>query len=128
MFAQIKKTPARIAIKDYLVETKIPVDVRTIISFLRSKNLDTNKVTVYRALDFFCKNGLVDRVEFGEGKFRYEIKKGHHHHLVCTKCGKIAEVEGEFLKQMERQVYKNKQFKVISHSLEFFGICKNCQS
>ncbi len=128
MSIQIKKTPARTAIKEYLSKTKIPVDVQSILIFLRSRNLDTNKVTVYRVLDFLYKNGFIDRVEFGEGKFRYEIKKNHHHHLICTNCSGVWDIEGEFMKRMEEEVHKNKKFKVKNHSLEFFGICKNCQS
>jgi Fur family ferric uptake transcriptional regulator len=89
--------------------------------------LSTNKVTVYRIMDYLYQNGIVDKMEFGEGKYRYEIKKNHHHHLICTNCGKIEEVEGDFLKKLEEEIYKTKRFKVKNHSLEFFGLCKDCQ-
>jgi Fur family ferric uptake transcriptional regulator len=78
-------------------------------------------------LDFLFKNRIINRVEFGEGKYRYELKKNHHHHLICTNCGKIEEVEGDFLKKMEDDIFKSKKFKVESHSLEFFGLCEDCQ-
>lgn len=123
----IKKTPARSAITEFLSKAESPVDVEQIINFLRVKNLNTNKVTVYRIMDFFYKNGIVDRLEFQEGKFRYEIRKvNHHHHLICTKCGKIEDVEGEYMNKLETDMFKSKKFKVISHSLEFFGLCSNC--
>ena len=125
---KFKKTPARIAITDFLSKSDSPVDILQVINFLRSKDLNTNKVTVYRIMDFLLKNKVVDRVEFGEGKFRYEIKKNHHHHLICIECGKIDDVEGEFMKKMEEEIYKDKQFKVKYHSLEFFGLCKSCQN
>jgi Fur family ferric uptake transcriptional regulator len=124
----IKKTPARVAVTEFLNKSKEPVDVSQIISYLRRMELGTNKVTVYRIMDYLYQNGIVDKMEFGEGKFRYEMKKNHHHHLICTDCGQIEEVEGDFLKKLEEEVYKTKGFKVKSHSLEFFGLCKNCLS
>lgn len=81
-------------------------------------------------MEVLYKNDLIQRLEFGEGKFRYEIKKDkyHHHHLICTNCGKVEDVEGEFLTKMENEIKSKKGFLVKSHSLEFFGICKNCQN
>jgi Fur family transcriptional regulator, ferric uptake regulator len=122
-----KKTPARSIIVEFLSNSKSPVDVEQIISFLRSKKLNTNKVTVYRIIELLLQNGIVERLEFGEGKFRYEFKKKHHHHLVCQNCGKVQDVEGEFMEKLEKDIFKTKKFKVQSHSLEFFGLCANCQ-
>ena len=123
----IKKTPARSSILDFLNISSFPVDVKQIIDYLHSKKLNTNKVTVYRILDVLYKNGIIERVEFGEGKFRYEVKgKNHHHHLICTKCGKIEDVKGEYMDNLQEEIYKNKGFKVTYHSLEFFGVCKAC--
>jgi Fur family ferric uptake transcriptional regulator len=122
-----KKTPARLAINEFFLSVNTPVDVEQIVQYLRLQKLETNKVTVYRILDFLFKNRIINRVEFGEGKYRYELKKNHHHHLICTNCGKIEEVEGDFLKKMEDDIFKSKKFKVESHSLEFFGLCEDCQ-
>jgi Fe2+ or Zn2+ uptake regulation protein len=122
-----KKTPARVAISKYLAGCKNPVDVEQIINFLRAKDLNTNKVTVYRIMDLFYERGLVDKLDFGEGKFRYEARKNHHHHLICTECGKIQDIKGDFVNKLEKEIYKDKYFKVQRHTLEFFGICKSCQ-
>ncbi len=124
----LKNTPARSAIYDFLVRSSSPVDAGQIIKFLRSKNLNTNKVTVYRNLDALFKNGLLERVEFGEGKFRYEFKKNHHHHLICTNCGKIEDISGEYLTVIENKIRKENGFIVKSHSLEFYGLCRNCRN
>jgi Fur family transcriptional regulator, ferric uptake regulator len=123
----LKKTPARLAISEFLSDTETPVDVEQIIQHLRSQNLETNKVTVYRILDFLFKNQIIERMEFGEGKYRYEFKKNHHHHLVCTNCGKIEDIEGNIIEKLENEIQKNKHFQVQSHSLEFFGLCSVCQ-
>lgn len=122
------KTPARTAITEFLSKSNYPVDVLQIIDFLRSKHLNTNKVTVYRTMDFLLKNEIIDKVEFGEGKFRYEIKKNHHHHLICTNCGRIEDVKADFVSSLEDKIREKNGFLVKSHSLEFFGLCKNCQN
>lgn len=123
----LKRTPARLAISEFLSNSNTPVDAEQIIQYLRAQDLDTNKVTVYRILDFLFKNQVIDRVEFGEGKYRYELKKNHHHHLICTSCGKIQDVEGNLVENLEKKIQEDKNFQVQSHSLEFFGICSNCQ-
>ncbi len=123
----LKKTPARSAIKEFLLDSSSPVDIEQVIKYLRSKNLNTNKVTVYRIMDFMFENGLVSRLEFGEGKYRYELQKDDHHHLICTNCGRIEDIEDKFMEKFEDEIREKKGFLVKSHSLEFFGVCKQCQ-
>lgn len=124
----IKNTPARSAVSKFLSTSQTPVDIEQIIIYLRSKKLNTNKVTVYRIMDFFYKNDLIDKLEFGEGKFRYEIKKDHHHHLICSKCGGVTDIPDNFTHSFEKEIKDKKGFLVKSHSLEFFGVCKKCQN
>jgi Fur family ferric uptake transcriptional regulator len=127
-FAKIKKTSARLAITDYFYNIDYPVDIQEIIKFLRSKDLNTNKTTVYRIIEYLYNNNLLERLDFGEGKFRYEIKKGDHHHLICNKCGRIEDITDNFINDFENEILDKRGFQVKKHSLEFFGICKNCQS
>lgn len=123
----LKNTPARAAISNFLMNSTFPVDAAQVMEFLHSKNLKTNKVTVYRNLEALYKKGIIDRFEFGEGKFRYELKKEHHHHLICNNCGAVEDVPGEYLSTLESKIKSRNDFLIKSHLLEFFGICKNCQ-
>ena len=122
-----RQTPAKKAISEFLNSTGSPVDIEQIIEYLRSKNLKTNKVTVYRIIEHFYKEGIVTRLELGEGKFRYELNRNHHHHLICQKCGKIEDFKDVTIQELEKKIFKQRGFLVKYHSLEFFGICKNCQ-
>jgi len=128
MNLNLRKTPARVAITDFLSSSNFPVDIAQILSFLRVNNLKTNKVTVYRIIDLLYRNGIIDRIELGEGKYRYEIKKGDHHHLVCENCGKIEDVEDKYMKKLEEEIYSKQEFLVKKHSLEFFGLCSRCKN
>jgi Fur family transcriptional regulator, ferric uptake regulator len=86
-----------------------------------------DKVTVYRTLESFVTAKLVNRVEFGDGVTRYEITHGHHHHIVCTECGVITDVENCLEEKKVKELEEKTGFIVSSHSLEFFGLCKKCQ-
>jgi Fur family ferric uptake transcriptional regulator len=124
----LKATPARIAVMKFLESVDQPVDVNSILDDLRQKDVDTNPATVFRMMNDFLQKGITKQIQFQEGKARYELaNKKHHHHLICSNCGKVEEVEGDFLKSMEEKIYKDKKFRVKDHSLEFFGLCSNCQ-
>lgn len=124
----IRKTPARVAILEFLDSSDFPVDIEQTIKYLRNKNLNTNKVTVYRTIEKLLQSGVINRIELGEGKYRYELQKNHHHHLICTNCGKIEDASGDFIEDLQNKINKKSGFLVKSHSLEFFGLCKGCQN
>lgn len=108
-----------------------PLSGGEIIVFLEEQKLHPNKTTIYRELEFLLSQGVIVELDFGEGKKRYELAGlPHHHHLICTRCGSIEEValaEHDLLEQ-ERELYKERGFKVSKHVLEFFGLCKNCNA
>ncbi len=124
----LKHTGARSAILSIILKSKKPLDVQTIAGLLKKLGLDSDQTTVYRTLQTFVENGILKRVEFREGKFRYELSSlPHHHHLVCTNCGKIEDVEHCGMEEVEKTLQKKTSFKVVEHHAEFFGLCKNCQ-
>lgn len=123
----LKSTEARIALLNLFDREKNPLDVFSIAESLKSSGVEMDQATVYRVLDVLTQKGLISRLEFGEGKYRYELPKTHHHHLICQNCGKIEDVEGNFVEKIEEGIKIKNGFLIKSHSLEFFGLCKNCQ-
>ena len=87
--------------------------------------------TVYRCLHLLERIGMVKRYELGDGLARFELlgegDDGHHHHLVCTRCSGIVEVEDCSIAELERRLAVEKGFAAVTHRLEFFGICPACQ-
>lgn len=104
-----------------------PQTVFEIYTAVNSKKNHMNKVTVYRILTSFLELGIVNKVQFNDKEARFELSNsGHHHHLVCEVCGLIEDIqlpENIFLKEVKNKT----DFKIKSHSLEFFGICDRCQ-
>lgn len=93
--------------------------------------------TVYRTLDLLIRNGLVLKVESGEGRAIFELagrKEGVncHQHLFCMNCrsfidsSDLTEDEIAVIKKMKEKLYKKYGFTVKSCILQFYGECKNC--
>jgi len=94
--------------------------------------------TIYRTLDLFTQIGVVQKIDFGDGRARYELtnnprKKDHHHHLICMKCKTILNYtdfvneELELMKKTEPALSTKYQFKIFYHTIHFYGVCKKCQ-
>jgi Fe2+ or Zn2+ uptake regulation protein len=126
--SQLKTTPARLAVLDFLELAKTPLDADSIFVHLKTEHDRADKATIYRMLDTFVTKGLIKRVEFGEGKARYELSGEEHHHLICDRCGKIEDISDCNISELEAEIQHKKKFSVKRHSLEFFGICSLCQS
>lgn len=122
-------TRPRHAILSVLERTHHPLSAGEIHTSLRQEKLSIDLVTVYRTLSTFQKLGLVSRVEFQEGQFRYELCHGrdHHHHIRCVSCGQIADLMLCPLKKLIRAAQQQTRFLVEGHALELFGRCPACQ-
>lgn len=92
--------------------------------------------TIYRTLDLLTRLGLVKKYDFGQGRARYELVKKdvhHHHHLICEQCGKVIDYddfmdeEKILVKKIEEALSKKHNFKIKTHNLQFYGLCKECQ-
>ncbi len=130
--SSIKNTPARAAIKSIFEKTKKPLLATELIDNLEKIKIKVDRVTVFRNINVLLKNKFIKRVEFNEGKYRYELSSlPHHHHLICTSCKKIKDIKSDSLhKEIElikKRVAKKYNFRIEDHKLEFFGSCKKCK-
>ena len=126
--AELRATPARIAVMQFLETTNQPVDAGMVLDYLKTQNIDTDPATVFRMMNDFLSKGLTKQIQFQEGKTRYELSnKEDHHHLICENCGKIESVSDNVIPHMEKEIQEKQKFLVKRHSLEFFGLCKDCQ-
>jgi len=124
--ANLAATPARIATLKLFESHEKPMDAVHLIDHLQ-KELGIDRVTVFRILNAFVAKGLITKLEFGEGKARYELSKEDHHHIICENCGRVEEVADDFLPNAEKQIGRQTGFLIKRHSLEFFGLCRDCQ-
>ncbi|OPY58961.1 MAG: Ferric uptake regulation protein [Pelotomaculum sp. PtaU1.Bin065] len=85
--------------------------------------------TVYRNLIVFLDLGIINKLNFREGKSRYELNSGkHHHHLVCLNCGMTEVIDYCPFKTLDREkIEEEKKFEIKKHSFELFGYCELCR-
>ncbi|HUR47594.1 MAG TPA: transcriptional repressor [Candidatus Saccharimonadales bacterium] len=124
-----KVTGARQAILEILRNNQRPLTIKQIHEGLPDKDCDL--ATVYRSMHLLEDMGIVKRFDLGDGGARFELlgegDDGHHHHLVCTRCSDVVELDECFPHELEKEIAHRNGFKHVSHKLEFFGICPRCQ-
>lgn len=121
-------TTNRLYLLDLLRKAEVPVDVDSLLRSLAALQCLPNKTTLYRELEYLLAHNLVQELDFGEGKKRYESSTQHHHHLICKECGSVepVEIDESDLLAQENSFGATHGFTVTKHMLEFFGVCKRC--
>ena len=128
--AGLKVTHPRTKILDILQSNP---DMHLSADEIHNKLVDHNEsiglATVYRVLTQLEVAGLIQKNQFSDNQSSYEIKKQHHDHLICTKCGKIIEFMNDDLETLQEKISDKYQFRLDSHVMTLFGVCKDgkCQ-
>lgn len=92
---------------------------------LRRGSRPIGLATVYRALDAFVREGVIEPVHVGDGKVRYGLASKHHDHLVCLNCGDWQRLDACLVSRTPRRF--DSGFVVTGHRLELYGYCARCQ-
>ena len=95
---------------------------------IRSRDLTLGLVTVYRTLKLLRRAGLATERKFGETYARFDPNPADwtHHHLICTRCGKIREFQDRTLRDFGARIARSQGFTVTEQRLELYGICRDC--
>ena len=83
--------------------------------------------TIYRVLTQLEMANLIQKNNFDDNQSAYEIKKSHHDHLICTKCGDIIEFVNEDLAVLQEKITQKYNFSLKSHVMTLFGVCEKCR-
>ncbi|OWZ84584.1 Fur family transcriptional regulator [Natranaerobius trueperi] len=131
-FTDYKLTPQRRAVLEVFFENSDHhLSAEEVLQLAQEKNSDIGFATIYRALDLLEELEIIHKMNFGDGRSRYELthteKEHHHHHLVCLKCDAILEVKDDLLFKLEENIEREQEFKIYDHRLQFYGYCKDCQ-
>ena len=86
--------------------------------------------TVYRTLQGLAEAGEVDvlRTDSGESVYRRCATAEHHHHLVCRRCGTAVEIAGPAVETWAQDIAETHGFSDLSHTVEIFGLCRDCSA
>jgi Fur family peroxide stress response transcriptional regulator len=122
-----KVTPQRIAVYDILKNTKEHPSVDMLYSKLQPEYPTMSLATVYKSLEVFKELGLVQELNVGEDKFRYDANVAQHPHITCVTCGKVDDVDDKMFFDLSEQVEKKTGYRLINQQLYFFGHCPDCK-
>lgn len=127
-----KLTPQRRAVLDIIIKNEGKhLTVEELYDLVKVECPEIGLATVYRTIQLLEEIGVVSKLDLNDGCSRYELVHGseihQHHHLICTNCGKVMEVQGDLLDSLEEKIENQYDFLVKNHSVKFYGLCSDCR-
>jgi Fur family ferric uptake transcriptional regulator len=84
---------------------------------------------VYRVLEALVEVGAARRLERPGHVYAYvACDPQHHHHLVCTRCGRVEEIGEQFVQELSDGIARRYKFKIEDSTLDFYGLCAECRA
>ena len=129
---QYKVTPQRQKILQTFIDNQEKhLSAEDVYSLLQVDSPDIGLATVYRSLEMLEELGFLHRIEFGDGKSRFELATGDsshaHHHLICLSCGTVLEFGDDLMETLESFVSRTADFEITDHQVKFYGYCSQCR-
>lgn len=126
---RLKHTAQRLKIVKRALSMPKHFSAEDLYVVLKRERMYVSKATVYRTLKLLVDSNFLDELEIGarEAKY-YEPVHGreHHDHMICLRCGDIVEFSDPFIEEHQEQAAKKHGFRVLSHTLKLFGLCRAC--
>ncbi|MEH2269079.1 MAG: Fur family transcriptional regulator [Nostoc sp.] len=121
------RTRSQERIFNLLKTIKKGISAQDIYVELRNTNQSMGLATVYRSLDALKLEGMVQVRNLANGEALYSLAQQDKHHLTCLQCGVSIPIHQCPVHDLEDQLESSHKFKVFYHTLEFFGLCSQCQ-
>lgn len=125
--AGYRLTEPRRSVAELIVGREGHFTAAELASEARGRRMDIGRATLFRALDLFTTLELVERVDLPGGDHAYvACDPVHHHHAICTSCGRALDVDDAGLGEVLAEIGRRSGFTVTLHRLELFGVCSAC--
>ncbi len=123
-----KITPQRRHIINAIVNTHEHLTPTAIYQRVHRKHPSVGLVTIYRTIEILEQLDLICEMHVGGSCRSYLMRRPseHHHHLICSDCGKVVDFTNCDLGELEKRLVKETRFKIEGHLLEFVGKCREC--
>jgi Fur family transcriptional regulator, ferric uptake regulator len=125
--AGYRVTAPRRAVSELIAARSGPFTAADLVADARSRRLGIGRATIFRSLDLLEGLGAVERLDLPSGEHAYvACEPAHHHHVVCSRCGRTADVDDAGLQAVTREIGRRTGFRIDTHRLELFGLCPAC--
>jgi Fur family transcriptional regulator, ferric uptake regulator len=123
----VRPTKQRLLVLETLAAEPHDATAQEIHARLRERGEKVGLATVYRALAVLREREVVDELAHRTGESCYRLcSPGHHHHLVCSRCHRVEELEGCQIDTWVTEASKTHGFHPASHTVEVVGLCAEC--
>jgi len=125
--AGLRPTRQRVAIVEAMDESGRPDTAQALHARLLRPGRGPGLATIYRTLQALERAGYARAFAAGEGELSYKLcDPGHHHHLICERCGLVVEIPSCEIEQWASRAARRRGFTVSSHQADIFGLCGRC--
>ena len=119
----VRMTERRRVIARVLSEAEDHPDVEELLHRAAVIDPRISQATVYRTVRVFEAAGLLNRVDFGDGRARFElVARDHHDHLIDTTTGRVMEFQNENIERLQEEVARQMGYRLVGHRLALYGV------
>ncbi len=127
--AGYRLTEPRRAVAELIVAREGHFTAADLMDDVRVRRLGIGRATIFRALDLFAELNVLERLDLPSGEHAYvPCEPVHHHHIVCSTCGRVTEVDDQGLAAAIEEIQRRTGWQVESHRLELYGRCPRCRT
>ncbi len=124
----LKFTTQRLTIFKLIISRKDHPSTEEIYKSLKREYPTISLGTIYKTLHLFKELGLIQELNFSEGKIRYDPNTKLHINMICSKCGKISDYENEKVKVLWKTILSDLSFKPKGQRIDIYYDCESCKN
>ncbi|MGO9120393.1 MAG: Fur family transcriptional regulator [Desulfomonilaceae bacterium] len=124
---KLKMTKQRRVIVEELKKLKTHPTATALYEIVRKRLPRISLGTVYRNLDLLAEAGIIQKLETAGTQKRFDGTVENHYHVRCVQCGQVDDLPLPLLRDIEDVLHGLSNYKILSHRLEFQGVCPSCQ-
>jgi Fur family ferric uptake transcriptional regulator len=122
-------TRQRLLVADALASDGRQITAQDLYDRLRPREPRIGRATVFRTLEALVAAGVARRLEQDGHVYAYvACRPEHHHHLACDRCGRVEEIDEEYIAPVARRVAADLGFTIDDARLDFYGRCARCSA
>jgi len=125
-----KRSSKRSSILNVFLRQEGHLSADDLVDLIRREDQRISRATVYRTLQWMVEAGIARKVDFGEGRFRFEHSYRHprHFHLICKSCNRSAEFLSSDIEALIEEIAAARNFSARQSVLQIYGTCEECRT
>lgn len=124
-----RQTGPRRAVADLVAAQHGHFTAADLAAAAAARGIALGRATIFRTLELLLSAGALERIDLPGGSHAYvACEPAHHHHAICSRCSRVADFDDADLAAVVAGVAARTGFRIDSHRLELFGLCRACQA